>query len=293
MDIIVKTKSAIRLDRYLRSLYPTLTQGMIEKAIRKKDLKIKNKSGFTSSFRLYDGNVISLYSGLVSSLPKIAAKKSTEKMQELSAIISQNIIFENDDFLAIDKPAGVASQGGTGIDVSLDEALKMINGEYRLTHRIDKETSGIILIAKNKEASIRLTAAFKDQKIQKKYSATLVGIPKGESGIIESYISKKSISVSDNIQRVVEDKKEGRLAITEYEVIEKLDDNRCKVIFYPRTGRMHQLRFHSTQLGCYIEGDTKYGNIDSKSKVKLQLRAIYIKIPKKLFGYNEDVVIEV
>lgn len=290
MDIIVKTKLAIRLDRYLRSLYPTITQGMIEKAIRKKDLKVKNKTGISASFRLYDGNMIYLYSGLVSSLPKIAAKKSTEKMQELSAIISQNIIFENDDFLAIDKPSGVASQGGTGIDVSLDEALKVINGEYRLTHRIDKETSGIIIVAKNKEASIRLTGAFKDQKIKKKYSATLVGIPKEDKGLIESYISKKSVSL--NVQKVVEDKEEGRLAITEFEVIEKLDNNRCKVIFYPKTGRMHQLRFHSTQLGCYIEGDAKYGDVDPKSKVKLQLRAIYIKIPKKLFGYKEDIVIE-
>jgi 23S rRNA pseudouridine955/2504/2580 synthase len=285
IEILVETNSSMRLDKYLRNIYPSLTQGMIEKALRKKDIIIKDSPKTTASDRVAMGDTILVYPGLVNNLEQIEEVKYDNETKKLAEFILKKILFENDDVLVINKPNGIAAQGGTGIIASLDNALKYINNEYRLTHRIDRETSGIILIAKHREAAVKLTEAFAQQKIKKKYEATLVGIPKQKYGRIESYISKKSLSA--NVQKVVEDAEHGRIAITEYEVVKKMN-GKCKVIFTPLTGRMHQLRFHATQLGCYIEGDKKYGPELLKFS-RLKLHASYMKVPEEVMGYVVEV----
>ena len=287
IEVIVKTTVTMRLDRYLRVLYPSLTQGIIEKSIRKKDISLKNSLvKATSATKVQNDDIILIYPGLVNNLEQIEEFRYDNETKELSQLISKKILFENDDVIVINKPGGVAAQGGTGIIASLDNALKYLNPEYRLTHRIDRETSGIILIAKHRAAAVKLTEAFAQQKIQKKYEATLVGVPKQKYGRIESFLSKKS--VSSTLQKVVEDPENGRIAITEYEVVKNMG-HKCKVVFVPLTGRMHQLRFHATQLGCYIEGDRKYGPEELKTSSKLKLHASYLKVPKEILGYEIEI----
>ena len=288
IEIAVQTTSEIRLDRYLRVLYPSLTQGIIEKSIRKKDIKLKDSSiKITASTKVQMGDIVLVYSGLINNLEEIEEFRYDSQTKDLAKLISNKILFENDDVIILNKPSGIAAQGGTGIIASLDNALKFLNPEYRLTHRIDKETSGIILIAKHRSAATKLTEAFAQQKIKKRYEATLIGIPKQKYGRIESFLSKKSVSAT--LQKVVEDPDGGRIAITEYEVIKKMG-NKCNVIFTPLTGRMHQLRFHATQLGCYIEGDKKYGPEEMRRATsRLKLHASYIKVPEEILGYEIEI----
>lgn len=280
-----------RLDRYLKRAFPRLTQGIIEKAIRRKDIKVNGKKA-NSSMRVHNGDIISYFSNLISTDPAVdndSGNKiySSNVISVAEKIIGEYLIYESEEFIAINKPHGLPVQGGSKIDISVDHALQYLNDtrsmELKLVHRLDKGTSGVLLIARGYNNAIKLTKAFKDKLIAKLYLAHLHGIPDNQSGVIDNYIGKSKVnshnSESKEIMCVL-DQNTGKRAITRYKVIEK-NNNTSIVKFYPETGRTHQLRVHSKFLGCPIIGDVKYGGLKSQ---RMMLHAKKLTISKEIFG---------
>ncbi len=264
VDAVIPT----RLDRYLKRLYPALTQGIIEQGLRKGEIKVNNEKT-AASRRVIKGDYVSL----ATAPTKLEGEQENAKTVVISndkaaaslakKLLKDYLIYEDENLLAINKPSGLATQGGSKVNISVADALAFFNRQgkrshneqYRLTHRLDKETSGILLIAKNYLASVKLTKGFEDKDISKKYLAVTYGAPAETEGEISSYISKSKAGVFEKMQ---EDNSSGKLAITKYKILHKAN-GLALIEFCPITGRMHQLRFHAKQLGCPIVGDQKYG----------------------------------
>jgi 23S rRNA pseudouridine955/2504/2580 synthase len=276
MFLALKVEIAIpiRLDRYLKRQYNVLTQGQIEQAIRKGRIKVNNKKQ-PANYRVNQGDEILISTKL--NLAQVSSRDITKR--EFSAavvslskkLLGKYLLFDHPSFLAINKPSGVASQGGSKIALSIDDALVYLNQEnsteFKIVHRLDKDTSGVLLIAKGYEASVKLGEGFRERKIQKTYLAIVSPAPKNHEGEISSFITSKK-------------DEEGKLALTRYKVLGK-SKKFALVEFAPLTGRMHQLRIHSKELGCPIVGDKKYGGIEARN---LFLHAYQTAIPKSIFG---------
>lgn len=188
------------------------------------------------------------------------------------------ILFEDNDLLVYDKPAGVTS------DPSGILRLLKPHGEYILTHRLDKETSGILILAKNKKTEEAFLNAFREREIQKNYLALVDGVPKDYSGIIENRLGKISSFQGQTVYGRVSGSK-GLDAITEWK-LKKASKNVSLVECQPKTGRTHQIRVHLSQMGHPILGDYQYGKV-FRSKMpcpRMMLHASSVKFihPKTL-----------
>lgn len=296
---IVRDAERVRLDRYLKRIFPTITQGVIEKAIRRKDIKVNNKRAI-SSMHLHDKDVISYFAGVISGDNGVTTTSKLSYDNGIVAlakkIIGEYLIYESEELIAINKPYGLAVQGGSKINLSVDHALQYLNetkgSKFKLVHRLDKATSGVLLIAKGYVNATKLTGAFKDKLIAKTYVAELSGLLEKNFGVIDNYIGKYNADMpgdndSKEIMHVV-DADTGKRAITRYKVI-STDSNRnvSKVEFYPETGRTHQLRVHSKYLGCPIVGDIKY---NGPKWQRMMLHAKRLVISKTVLG--REIVIE-
>ena len=279
--IIVDTEEPVRLDRYIRRHFPAITQGIIEKALRKGDMRL-NGSKTKTSVRVVDNDEITYLTGLFEqkgSGPKKSFSKPTIALAK--KLISEYILHSSDEFIAIDKPAGLAVQGGSKITLSIDEALAYLNQtdgcEYKLVHRLDKETSGVLLIANGYSNAAKLGNAFTERLIDKTYIAVVTGVPSNPHGNLVHNIGKDRSGIFEVVREL---KEGGKEAETNYKVIAH-EHRRSVIEFKPKTGRMHQLRFHAHFLGCPIIGDIKYGG---EKSTRMLLHAKELIITKPVFG---------
>ena len=251
-----------RLDKYLKNKYTSLTQGFIEKNIRKKNILINNS--ITKANYLVKLNdelkILNFHEALYKN--KIIFKKNIKIPKEILNQFKRSIKFENNDFIVLDKWPQIATQGGSKINISIDHIIKNINSQYRLVHRLDKETSGLLLIAKNLNYAKKLSYLFKQKEITKYYLALCEGSPKNNYSQVKLEIKNKNLKIENTL--------------TNYKLLNK-NKGISSILFNPQTGKTHQLRIVSKNLGCPIVGDQKY-NIHSKySKEKLMLHAIALK----------------
>jgi len=320
MIIDVNTPILSRLDKYLKRLYPLLTQGVIEKALRQKQITV-NSHKAEASLRVKGGDKIFISDKFNLPIKQPERLVFTDAEIKLAKKITTDyLIYEDDNLIAINKPAGLATQGGSKINLSIDAALKYLNqvgadfivnsvklgykereakpitnrratnddvGErgsidYKLVHRLDKETSGLLLIAKNYLSSVKLHNAFKEKMVVKKYLAVTYGKPMKESGEVRNNIGKDKGS----IPKITDiNDKNGKLAITYYKLLKLLNNNLFLIEFTPITGKMHQLRLHAKLLGCPILGDNKYGNKEIMPYSKYMfLHASNIYLSKEVLG---------
>ena len=249
----------MRLDRWLKNAYPALTQGMVQKWLRTGQIRVNGKRS-DAAYRTVSGDEIRLPPQL-QSLEEI--DKSLPKMltvEELR-IFEKMIVFENKDMIAIDKPAGLAVQGGSKTQMHLDLWLKQRETEsgepLRLVHRLDKDTSGIMILAKTRKAASDFGALFRQQKIEKTYVALLDGVPEVHEATVNAPLSKLP---SYRGEQMSVDEEDGKSAITDYEIIDFAGHAASVVRLSPRTGRTHQLRVHMALLETPILGDRKYGH---------------------------------
>lgn len=197
-----------------------------------------------------------------------------------------DIVYEDEDMIAVNKPVGMAvhpasgNYGGTLVNALVHHfsTLSDINGDKRpgIVHRLDKETSGIILIAKNNFAHARLAKQFQQHTIEKKYVAIVEGEVQFDEGKIEADIAQHP--KYHDMRRVVP-LGEGKPAISYYTVM-KRTKQKTSIALFPQTGRTHQLRLHMKHMGHPILGDDKYGNKTSFSRLALHAQAIYFKHPR-------------
>ena len=198
-----------------------------------------------------------------------------------------SIIFKDEYLIAINKPEGLASQGGSyqgdrHIDAYKSTLQFDSNEAPRLIHRLDKDTSGVLLLARNAKAANIFTSLFRQKLIEKVYWALVEGVPRKEEGIVESYIGKLDIW-RPNFQKDLFreksslNKENTKKALSYYRVIEQVGSQYSWLQLKPATGRTHQLRIHCAELGTTIVGDRKYRNSQSRNSKDIPIAS------KKLF----------
>ncbi len=243
-----------RLDKYLVDQFPAFSRSQLQSIIRDGLVSIDGKQMTKGGVKLEKGSEIEI------TFPLVA--ESTLVPEE----IPLDIIFENDDLMIVNKPAGMVVHPayghltGTLVHAALNHApgLEDVGGEHRpgVVHRLDKDTSGLILLAKNDKAQRFLQDQFRKRSVHKTYYALTDGHPPTPTGRVEAPIGRDP---AHRKKMAVVTIQHGREAVTEYKVIEKFERN-ALIAAYPHTGRTHQVRLHLAFLGCPIVGDRIYGH---------------------------------
>lgn len=268
---IKRNDAAQRLDKFLSKALPKMPLSLLQKSIRKGRVRINLKKCSDPRRILNEGDILSLY------INDEFFEKEPSKMDFLLAPSNLDIIFEDQNVLIINKPPALAVHDfeGGGVDTLINRVLKYLydKKEYdaeneasfapALANRIDRNTCGIVIAAKNAEALRVLNEAIKEHKLIKKYLCLTKSSPKEKSGTLSFYMKKLE---DKKISLVSEKAKEGyKTAITDYKVLKKMGD------FYLieltlKTGRTHQIRASLSHIGCAILGDGKYGKSFAQDK---------------------------
>ena len=255
-----------RLDRWLKRRFPQLSQIQIEKLCRKGEIRIDG-GRVKPATRTEVGQSVRLP-------PLPEAGELPDKPRQVEAdqgdieLIQSAVIYHDDDIIAINKPPGLPSQGGSGqgerhVD-GLAEHLTFGRPEKpSLIHRLDKDTSGVLLLGRTPSATRALNAIFRGRDLQKVYWAAVAGSPKPEKGTIRFGLVKGGHPRDEKMLAIhpskVDATEGAKRAVTDYAVIEKLGTRLTWVAMQPVTGRTHQLRAHMAEIGHPILGDGKYG----------------------------------
>ena len=239
----------MRLNRWFLKYYPQLPLSRLQKLLRTKQIKVDGKRS-EAAFKLAAGQEI-----------RIPPLNEGATVREKSGItprdevfIKSLVIYKDDNIIVLNKPSGLAVQGGTNTLRHIDgmlEALKFEKPEApRLVHRIDKDTSGILVLARDRKNAELLTAAFKKHDLQKTYLALVKGCPKADAGEIKAPLLKAGEKSQVSA--------EGKKAVTRYRVLDHAGSKFALIEAEPLTGRTHQIRAHLEYLGTPIVGDDKY-----------------------------------
>lgn len=283
--------TGIRLDRWFKRNYANVPFAQIAKMIRKKLIRVNAKSSDIST-RVETDDVISFpeFTHSVGDDPKPATKHIDASYKKL---ILDALIYKDDKILVLNKPAGLAVQGGTKVSISVDDLSEYLKFEYeekpKLVHRIDKETSGILILARKANVASQLAALFKARKIEKHYLALTYGVPKERSGKIVSKIAKVK---TGNFERMVQSE-DGKTAITYYRVIDSAPKEYAILELNIVTGKTHQIRAQLAEMETPIVGDDKYSTraplIDILDK-KLYLHASTVRfvLDEKEYAFEAE-----
>lgn len=285
---IVKVKEiddGMRLNRWFLKYYPGLGIGRLQKLLRTKQIKVDGKRAETGT-RLQTGQEVRVPP--LDNEADVSVERSGVSARD-AAYIQSLVIYKDADILAINKPSGLAVQGGTNTSRHVDGMLEALTFEAeekpKLVHRIDKDTSGILVLARNRKSADKLTKAFREHTLQKTYLALSSGCPKQMRGEIKAPLEKageKSVVSSS-----------GKPAVTTYDVLDNVGNKFALIAASPLTGRTHQIRAHLESIGCPIIGDDKYFGAERKkfSNItdKLHLHAYKIDLSAI---YNKKVLIQ-
>jgi len=281
-----------RLDRWFKKRFPSLSHGRLEKLLRTGQIRVDGKRA-KAGLRIAAGQQVRVPPLSDSPESEAPARRPAPVSAREAAALRAAVLYRDDWVIAIDKPAGLAVQGGTGqtrhVDAMLD-ALRDPGGERpRLVHRLDRDTSGVLLLARTAAAARRLTASFKDKGTGKLYWALVAGGPDRRRGRIDLPLAKMPGPKGEKMTAA----EQGKDAVTVYQSIagKTLKGTRQRVswlLLMPLTGRTHQLRAHCAALDMPILGDGKYGgqrafpkaggNGDALGK-RLMLHAREIAVP--------------
>lgn len=278
----------MRLDRWFKLHYPQLPFGRLQKILRKGEVRVDGKRAKTNQ-RLEAGQSVRIPPlGQLQEAPADAPKtdrRSDRQKKQDEEFVRRLVIYKDRDVLAINKPSGLAVQGGTKTERHLDGLLDhlQLDGPERprLVHRLDRDTSGVMLLARHRQAATELGRAFKGKDTRKVYWALTAGVPDPAEGTIDLPLSKGG---GKGAERVFADPEEGKQALTVFKVLENAGRKVALVALWPRTGRTHQLRAHLAAIGTPIVGDGKYGGKDAflgteNIARKLHLHAREIDVP--------------
>ncbi len=280
-------EGGMRLDRWFKSHYPGLGFGALQKLLRSGQVRVDG-GRVKSDTRLQPGQTVRV--------PPLGADRNvkgpltpkTMRGKGDGDLLSAMLLHEDKKVLVFNKPAGLAVQGGSGIMRSVDsmlESWRSPKGEKpRLVHRLDRDTSGVLVVARTRGAAQKLTEAFRHRTTEKTYWALVKGLPKPLAGRISTWMIKVETPDGDRM-RNVRQSKEADHAISTYKVVEHAGQELAWLKMEPETGRTHQLRVHALHIGHPIIGDPKYFEADQNwdfpggMQKKLHLHARRIRVP--------------
>jgi 23S rRNA pseudouridine955/2504/2580 synthase len=301
-----------RLDRWMRRVFPHVSQIQIEKICRKGEIRVDG-GRVKASTRLEVGQSVR-----VPPLPDVAEVRAATESRispQDAAMIQRCVIYKDDHILVLNKPAGLASQGGFKTTRHIDQLSDALRFGFeekpRLVHRLDKDTSGVLVMARNRPAAAALTAAFRHHGTRKIYWAIVAGVPSPRQGTIKYGLMKapghgksgegeKMICIHP---AKVDQTPGAQRAASDYAVVQTAGSRCAWVALEPLTGRTHQLRAHMAEMGHPIIGDGKYGGSsqenlgdgwgaqlggDISRKMHLHARRLMIQHPvtKKMLSFT-------
>lgn len=257
---VTKDEDGKRIDQWFFGHFPDVPKSHLYKLLRKGQIRVDSKRMKPAS-RLKEGQIVRI--------PPLQsdgaqARKKLPVSDEDRQFFKSLVLYEDDDVLILNKPADFAVQGGSGTPRHLDAYLHVFETEEgvvpRLVHRLDKQTSGVLILAKHVKAARFLGKAFKEQKVRKYYWALSSPAPETPSGKISAPLKKGGGSDKENM---LVDDKEGKFALTLFETIDQASKKFAFICFWPRTGRTHQIRVHANLIGAPLLGDKKYDGVTS------------------------------
>jgi 23S rRNA pseudouridine955/2504/2580 synthase len=256
---VTADESGMRLDRFLEARFPGLSFSHIQRIIRKGELRVNGKRAQPKD-RLLAGQAVRIPPlRLDQPRPHTAERKADE---ETLAFLKSITLHEDADVLVLDKPMGLAVQGGSGTRRHVDGMLEVMRDSKgqrpRLVHRLDKDTSGCLVVAKTRFAATALAKTFRSRSARKIYWALVAGVPKPRQGRISTYLAKEERE-DESLMRIARHGEQGAShAVTYYAVVDTAARQLAWVSLKPVTGRTHQLRAHMAHIGHPIVGDPKY-----------------------------------
>jgi 23S rRNA pseudouridine955/2504/2580 synthase len=285
-----KDEDGLRLDRWFKMHFPDVGYTYLQKLLRSGQVRVNSKR-VEAKQRLEAGQKVR-----VPAVVRQPAKQKTgvDVAQTATAskadrdLIEGMILYEDDHVLVLNKPFGLAVQGGTGTKRHIDGILAGMADRFgdrpRLVHRLDRDTTGVLLIAKHRDAAAKLGRVFQTRSAAKTYWALVKGVPKPPQGKVAAALVKASGPEGDRVRKAEPGEQDKAMhATTHYSVIDRVAHKAAWVSLKPVTGRQHQLRAHMALIGHPIVGDNKYGAadvlVDSGIDTKLHLHARRLVLP--------------
>lgn len=290
---IEKEENGLRLDRWFKIHYPGLGFSHLQKLLRSGQIRLDG-GRVKSDTRVAIGQIMRIPPLQVDEKANQTVTARTIRGQDDGDVLKQILIYEDPKVFIFNKPAGLAVQGGSGVSRHIDgmlEAWRNKKGEKpRLVHRLDRDTSGVLVIARSRSAAQFLTAAFRARETKKTYWALVRGVPRKKEDKVSTWLIKEATDDGDRM-RVCEHGEPGSdHAVSYYRVIENAGPKLSWLEMEPFTGRTHQLRVHAAYIDHPILGDPKYFHSDTNWSLpggiqnRLHLHARRIRIPNPAGG---------
>jgi 23S rRNA pseudouridine955/2504/2580 synthase len=296
-SITVKAGEAgLRLDRWFRAHFPDVGYSYLQKLLRSGQVRLDGKR-VQANARLEPGQQVRVPAAVrqppkprPSLTPPLGLSKADRDF------IEKLILFEDEHVLVLNKPFGIAVQGGTGTRRHIDGLLAGMADRFgerpRLVHRLDRDTTGVLLVAKHRDAAAKLGRIFQTRSAAKTYWALVKGVPKPSQGKVEAALVKAAGPDGDRVRKALPGEQDRAMhATTHYAVIDRVAHKAAWVSLKPVTGRQHQLRAHMALIGHPIIGDNKYEGdkalADSGIEAKLHLHARRLVIPHPSAGESK------
>ncbi|HKM38250.1 MAG TPA: 23S rRNA pseudouridine(955/2504/2580) synthase RluC [Thiopseudomonas sp.] len=251
-----------RIDNFLLARLKGVPKTMIYRILRKGEVRV-NKGRIKPDYRIKEGDIVR-----VPPMRMTQADEPAPLAKGLLERLEAAIVYEDKGLIVLNKPAGIAVHGGSGLTYGVIEAFRQMRPickEIELVHRLDRDTSGLLLIAKKRSMLRHLHEAFRDDKVDKRYMALVRGRWPASRKQVDAPLQKSSVRSGE---RLVEVNPEGKEALTLFKVIRRFADYATMLEASPITGRTHQIRVHALYAGHAIAGDTKYGDEGFSSEIR-------------------------
>jgi 23S rRNA pseudouridine955/2504/2580 synthase len=278
---IEKTDDGLRLDRWFYRNLPSMPFVMVAKLVRKGQVRLDGKRVKINSHVKFEQTIRT---------PVIEfeeqQKQSDIKPNNFASVkgeLMKSIVFEDENLIVLNKQYGMCVQDGTDVSISVDRIFRLAEIEAKIVHRIDKETTGLLLLAKNAYVAAEISKLFRDKEIHKTYLAVLCGVPAEKEGVIESIMTK----IGPESSKEQEAKTKFRLLVENKSMLSLVE-------MIPLTGRKHQIRLHSKEINCPILGDSKnkyHGErnpIYKHSRLHLHAYSLHFKLFDKTYDLKAE-----
>ncbi|MFT4162232.1 RluA family pseudouridine synthase [Shinella sp.] len=283
-------EAGMRLDRWFKVHYPGLGFGPLQKLLRSGQVRVDGGRA-KSDTRLQPGQTVRIPPMDIDAKGVKAGPIAGRDLKHSpdGELLARMLLHEDDKVFVLNKPAGIAVQGGSGVTRHIDKMLEAWTSQKgekpRLVHRLDRDTSGVLVIARTRGAAQKLTAAFRERDTKKTYWSVVKGVPKKREDKISTWLVKEQTPDGDRMRIAKHGEDGADHAVSFYRVVEQAGQNFAWLEMEPYTGRTHQLRVHAMHIGHPILGDPKYFDADVNWNFpggvqnRLHLHARHIDIP--------------